>query len=418
MTADRNKGITSIRYNHLNLPTRVTFNTGSRIDYTYDATGVKQSKQVTASGVSSFTFYAGNFIYEQNTTGQKLAFFSHPEGYVEKNGNVFNYIYQYKDHLGNVRLSYKSISTTGVNLQIVEEINYYPFGMTHKGYGAANSSMASSAALKFGFGGKELQDELGLEWYDITARNYDAALGRWMNIDPYAHNYMKLSPYNYTSNNPVFFIDQAGKFIVPGQTAQEYKRLNSYLKNGIQGITQNKRVMAALRKHGQFTDEQIKKHLTFGEGPTLEVRDLGLANGVWEINGRYLKGAETIGGVYGDGEKSTIIDLDVDLVEKLENAKGRDVDYYLFVVASTILHELTHYGEDRGDNVKGEEGELFEIDAYGGKVKDKSDAKPLIDNWLKRKKEESEFLQNEDDKNTEDPLIPVNNSENEDDKDD
>ena len=31
-----------------------------------------------------------------------------PEGYIEPNAqNGFDYIYQYKDHLGNIRLSYK-----------------------------------------------------------------------------------------------------------------------------------------------------------------------------------------------------------------------------------------------------------------------------------------------------------------------
>jgi hypothetical protein len=94
MIADKNKGITSILYNHLNLPTRLNFDTGSSIDYTYEATGVKQSKQDTASDVVSFTFYTGNFIYEQNTTEQKRAFFSYLEGYAGKNGNVFNYGYQ------------------------------------------------------------------------------------------------------------------------------------------------------------------------------------------------------------------------------------------------------------------------------------------------------------------------------------
>jgi RHS repeat-associated protein len=98
MTKDDNKGISTISYNHLNLPTKVTI-AGKNIDYKYDATGAKLSK--TVSGIT--TYYAGNFIYENDN----LQFFNQPEGYVTPNGsNGFDYIYQYKDHLGNVRLSY------------------------------------------------------------------------------------------------------------------------------------------------------------------------------------------------------------------------------------------------------------------------------------------------------------------------
>ena len=229
MTADRNKSIKSILYNHLNLPTRVTFNTGSRIDYTYDATGVKQSKQVTASGVSSFTYYAGNYIYEQNTTGQKLAFFSHPEGYVEKNGNVFNYIYQYKDHLGNVRLSYADSDNNGsidANTEIISEKNYYPFGLTHKGYNNIISGNSNAAADKFGYNGKELNDELGLDWLDYGSRNYDASLGRWMNIDPKADLLEMSSPYVYALNSPLVYIDEDGELpiLINGKTTSDSKR--------------------------------------------------------------------------------------------------------------------------------------------------------------------------------------------------
>lgn len=199
MLIDSNKGITAIVYNHLNLPKSVSIG-GGTITYIYDATGVKQRK---VAGTTT-TDYAGNYMYKNNV----LQFFNHPEGYVDNNAGTYKYHYQYKDHLGNIRLSYFNNGTAlSPSVVISEENNYYPFGLEHKGY----NNLVNGSEHPYKYNGKEHNEELGLDWYDFGARNYDAALGRWMNIDPLAEQMRRHSPYNYAFNNPVFFIDPDGK---------------------------------------------------------------------------------------------------------------------------------------------------------------------------------------------------------------
>jgi RHS repeat-associated protein len=229
MTMDRNKGIDLITYNHLNLPKEVFFNNDSYIEYTYDAVGTKLKKFVKLSNLSSgkTTYYAGNYIYEQQSSRSpvELKFFSHSEGYIERNGSNFDYVYQYKDHLGNIRLSYSDgdgdgiVDVTRNNIdidgdgdlsnEIKEENNYYPFGLQHKGYNNIVQN-SNSAASKFKYNGKELNDELGLDWYHYGARFYDPATARWFTPDAMAEKYYDQSLYNYTVNNPILFIDPDG----------------------------------------------------------------------------------------------------------------------------------------------------------------------------------------------------------------
>ncbi len=89
--------------------------------------------------------------------------------------------------------------------------------------------------MKKKFGGKEYQDELGLGWYDITARNYDPALGRWMNLDPLAEQMRRHSPYNYAFDNPVYFIDYDGMMPTGSQDDDPPNQVQRVI-NGIKNI--------------------------------------------------------------------------------------------------------------------------------------------------------------------------------------
>ncbi|HET8885644.1 MAG TPA: DUF6443 domain-containing protein [Salinimicrobium sp.] len=338
LTSDLNKGITNISYNHLNLPNLILVSGSNmpdgKIEYFYDAVGTKLKKEVSmGSNIIKTVEYAGGFIYENGD----LKLFSHPEGYTEPDGQGgYNYVYQYKDHLGNIRLSYldadgdyksmafhnfeqgtdgwqgtaengrlkvtvqnqysgvtknfnehfssgESIDIKGLmdvftttlpirvlvnerdannaslgwyslgianngefdyshtfvhdvenvlvkfdiatasnvqtqffldnlviesgELEILEENNYYPFGLEHKGYNNVISN-SNSVASKFKFQGVEYEESLGLNLYEMDFRNYDSALGRFTGIDPVTHH--QFSPYNSFDNNPVIWSDPSG----------------------------------------------------------------------------------------------------------------------------------------------------------------------------------------------------------------
>jgi len=176
--------------------------------YIYDAVGTKLRK--TVSGIT--TDYAGNYVYENGT----LQFFNTAEGYVEPNGTGWQYVYQYKDHLGNVRLSYADadgngvIVATGPGAEIREENNYYPFGLQHKGYNNVVNGTENNYQT---YNGKELSESLGVNWLEYGARNYMPDIGRYYVIDNFSEAYYHINPYQYTANNPIKFIDVNGDYI-------------------------------------------------------------------------------------------------------------------------------------------------------------------------------------------------------------
>jgi RHS repeat-associated protein len=246
MITMQDKGIQDITYNHLNLPdafgisqvnplSGIPMNFG--LSYLYRADGTKVRKTNSSGGgrgqATKYkrTDYLDGFQYSLTETVQPCAWcrtsvayeqeaFKGPfvpdtlnpiwildfvptaEGFYSFTEN--RYIYQYRDHLGNARVSYAKNSSGA--LEITDTNNYYAFGMNH--IGGMKSMLGAYQNYKYN--GKELQ-ETGM--YDYGARFYMPDIGRWGVMDPLAEMYRRYSPYNYTINNPINFTDPDGRWV-------------------------------------------------------------------------------------------------------------------------------------------------------------------------------------------------------------
>ena len=193
MTQMADKNISNITYNFLHLPQQIT-HAGNNISYTYRADGLKLKKVVGTNRVD----YLDGFQYANNI----LQFIPTSEGYYDFVNN--RYVYHYTDHLGNVRVSYYR---NGSSPTILEESNYYPFGLQHEGY----NNYAGNPNYQYKYNGKELQ-ETGM--YDYGARHYLPDIGRWGVMDGKGELYLSKSPYSYANNTPVNAIDPDGNIVI------------------------------------------------------------------------------------------------------------------------------------------------------------------------------------------------------------
>src|SRR5690606_36898711 len=132
--------------------------------------------------------------------------------------------------------------------EILEENNYYPFGLQHTGYNEIANSCRNVEAEAIKYNGKEYEDSLGMNMYEYGARNCDPAVGRLFNL--YKFTDKTLETYQYTRNNPTNKIEIGGHFDIDQKIANKYPKFANYLKNGIQELANNSNVMNGLMKYG------------------------------------------------------------------------------------------------------------------------------------------------------------------------
>ena len=220
---DLNKKISNIAYNYLNLPVRITFTkevtsggttttiTTGIIEFMYSASGVKLQKKVILNDLGgafvseTITNYSNGAEYDGNNNLVRL---QHTEGSVVNNSGVYTYEYVLRDHLGNTRVTFGDADNNGIveNSDIKQINSYYPFGLNMEGPG-----FGVAGANKYQFNGIELNTDFGLNINTAFFRGYDAAVGRWWQVDPKPS--FTESIYLGMGNNPVRYSDMLGDSI-------------------------------------------------------------------------------------------------------------------------------------------------------------------------------------------------------------
>jgi RHS repeat-associated protein len=208
LIGDTGKGITQIDYNLLNLPVKVTGQGGGILEFEYTFGGEKIRKNNEHERE-----YLGGLEYKNNV----LELIHFPNGRIDKTGTVDTFQYYLTDHLGNIVVLFQDTDGDGV-IALEEETNgamdeviqrnyYYSFGLR---VDSPDFQIGEEPKNNYLYNGKELNEELGLNWLDYGARWYMPEIGRWNAVDPLAEQRSWVSPYNYVQNNPINRIDPTG----------------------------------------------------------------------------------------------------------------------------------------------------------------------------------------------------------------
>jgi len=120
-----------------------------------------------------------------------------------------------------------------------KRVNYYPFGLEHKGY---NNVVNGTEYNYQTYQGQEISKELGYNMLEFKYRHYDPAIGRFVAIDPLASDYVYNSTYAFQENKLGLGVELEGLELL--------ERISNGVQqflHGAQDLTTNKTIGEASR---------------------------------------------------------------------------------------------------------------------------------------------------------------------------
>jgi RHS repeat-associated protein len=123
---------------------------------------------------------------------------------VPKNGYIFVYV----SNESNFDVFFDNLQVVHKPGPILEETHYYPFGLTMAGISA--KAIGELQNKEKTFQGQRFDDDLGLDWVQFKWRNHDPQIGRFIEIDPLADDYVYNSPYAFSENKVTGHVELEG----------------------------------------------------------------------------------------------------------------------------------------------------------------------------------------------------------------
>jgi len=180
----------------------VTLPDGTVIEYVIDGDNRRIGKKVNGVLEQGFLYKDKlNPIAELDEAGNVVSVFVYGSkfnvpDYIVTGGSTYRVV---SDHLGSVRMVIDT--STGA---VVQEMDFDEFG---------NVTVDTNPGFQpFGFGGGVYDVDTG--FVRFGARDYDPESGRWTSKDPALFDDENYNVYDYSSNDPINYIDPDGEGVV------------------------------------------------------------------------------------------------------------------------------------------------------------------------------------------------------------
>ena len=222
-------------------------------------------------------------------------------------------------------------STTPLKLGV----DYYPFGLSFN-----QQTREGTQGQNYGFQGQEHQKDLDLGWVQFKWRMHNPSIGRFFNVDPLASDYVYNSPYAFSENSPIAFVELEGLekvlaiYFHGGPSGGGYP--STVGKAGTTGDFYTSTQKATSRSGREFSGIIIAPGATSASG---------VKTGLDYAKENYEAGDQVI--IYG---YSYGVDVAVDLTEQLKET-GIAVDLLVTVDGSDGPLQNTTVNKDIPDNV-------------------------------------------------------------------